>query len=76
MEVSIDARNLRRYSEREALAFVDSVLGFPESWPPSLIAFRLSSDFQAEWKCEVGNWLLLARDHGFLDQLLGRTNRA
>jgi hypothetical protein len=74
--VSIDARVLRRYSEGEALAFVDSVLGPPESWSPSLIAYRLSSDFQADWKCEVGNWLLLARDCGFLSRLVHRTGRA
>jgi hypothetical protein len=37
-----------------------------------LIAYRLSDDFQANWKTEVGHWLLFARDWGFLERLRKR----
>ena len=67
-QVSIDAKHLRRFSEREALEFADHILGESELWSPSLIAYRLSSSFQEDWKTEVGSWLLLAKTLGFLDK--------
>jgi hypothetical protein len=70
--VSIDSQDIHRYPDTEALAFVDEILGAPEAWSPSLIAYRLSSDFQANWKIEVGHWLLFARDAGFLERLRKR----
>jgi hypothetical protein len=75
-KVSIDAHVIRRYPDGEALAAVEDVMGAPERWAPSLIEHRLSSDFQADWKCEVGCWLLKARDLGFLDTLKSRLRRA
>jgi hypothetical protein len=75
-KVSIDARVIRRYPDDEALAAVENVLGPPQRWAPSLIEYRLSSDFQADWKCEVGCWLLNARDLGYLDRLESRLRRA
>lgn len=75
-KVSVDAGGLRRYSGSDALSFADEILGPPSTWSPSLIEYRLSSDSQAAWKVEVGNWLLLARDQGFLPRLLSRAARA
>ena len=74
--ISIDAKTIRRYGDAEALAFMDQVLGAPGVWSPSLVEYRLSSDFQADWKLEVGCWLLLARDLGFLDALRVKLGRA
>jgi hypothetical protein len=75
-KVSIDAHALRRYAEADALAAVQEVLGPPDRWAPSLIGHRLSSDFQADWKLEVGYWLLNARDLDFLEPLKRRLRRA
>lgn len=71
-QVSIESQVLHRYTDADAFAFVNQVLGEPKTWAPSLIAYRLSSDFQANWKVEVGHWLLFARDEGFLDRLKKR----
>jgi hypothetical protein len=71
-QVSIDSGGIHQYPDADALAFVDEILGAPEAWSPSLIAYRLSSDFQENWKIEVGHWLLFARDAGFLERLRKR----
>ena len=52
------------------------MLGNAQIWAPSLVEFRLSSASQKDWKTEVGCWLLLARDLGFLDPLRKRVARA
>lgn len=75
-KISIDANQIQRYSKAEAIDFVEEVLGSAQSWAPSLVEFRLSSDSQEDWKTEVGRWLLLARDLGFLDPLRKRLARA
>ena len=75
-KVSIDARAFRRYRNEDALAFASHVLGDPEVWSPSLVEYRLTSDFQSYWKQEVGCWLLAAQEYGFLDQLHKRLGRA
>jgi hypothetical protein len=74
--VSVDATELRACSAAEALAFADRVLGDADSWGPSMIAYRLQSSFQADWKVEVGAWLMLAKRLGFLTRLLNRLGRA
>lgn len=61
---------LHRIPEEDALALVDRLLGPPEEWPSPLIAYRLASDLQADWKGELGQWLKAAKDHGFLDRVL------
>lgn len=45
------------------------MLGPPSSWPSPLLAYRLSDDFQAPWKCELGQWLHCAQTYGFLDRV-------
>lgn len=63
-------------SAADACAFVDKVLGTSSAWPSPLMAYRLSADFQADWKCEVGRWLLFADAAGFLPDLLKGIDRA
>jgi hypothetical protein len=75
-KISIDARTFRRYAVGDALQAVDDILGPPEVWAPSLIEFRLGSDSQADWKLEVGCWLLAAQEYGFLGRLQNRLGRA
>lgn len=67
---SIEAAALHRVGSADALAFVDELLGAPEEWPSPLIGYRLASDFQADWKEEVGHWLKTAERFGFLDQVM------
>jgi hypothetical protein len=74
--ISVSANDLRSCTIAEAVAFVDETLGTASAWGSSLIAYRLSSDFQEDWKTEVGCWLWLARELGFLDALLARIARA
>ena len=75
-KVSVDAAVIRRYPAEQALRFASDVLGEPDAWPSSLIGYRLASEFQADWKLEVGCWLLLAHDLGFLPALRARLRRA
>lgn len=63
-------QELHRIPEDAALALVDRLLGPSEEWPSPLIAYRLKSDFQADWKGELGQWLNAAEDHGFLERVL------
>jgi hypothetical protein len=70
---------LHRLSREEALLFVDDALGTSDAWPSPLIAYRLHDAFQAEWKCELGQWLAAAKQYGFinvvLDQLRAQAQR-
>jgi hypothetical protein len=66
---AINVEALARLPQGEALQYVDTVLGPPDSWPSALISYRLTSDFQAPWKAEVGQWLRAAADFGFLDRV-------
>ena len=50
---TIDASALHHVSRDEALSFVDSLLGAPETWPSQLIRYRLTADFQSIWKEEL-----------------------
>jgi hypothetical protein len=54
---------------RSGPSYVDTVLGPPDSWPSTLIAYRLTPAFQAPWTAEVGQWLRAAADLGFLDRV-------
>lgn len=67
---SVDVRDLHSITPAEAMALVDQHLGSPASWPSALLAYRLQSEWQADWKVEVGNWLHTAKSHGFLDAIL------
>ncbi|HEX2880958.1 MAG TPA: hypothetical protein VHO25_15610 [Polyangiaceae bacterium] len=69
--LSVHGHELHRITEAEALTLVDETLGSPEDWAASaLLQYRLSADFQADWKAEVGHWLHAAKAYGFLDQMI------
>jgi hypothetical protein len=68
--------SIAKHSPDMARAFVDKILGSSAAWPSRLIAYRLDSDSQADWKCEVGRWLLHAESEGFLQGILARVGRA
>ena len=68
---SAHGHELWQIPNAQALALVDQQLGPPEAWAGSaLLNYRLSADFQADWKAEVGHWLHAARQFGFLEQML------
>ena len=67
---SVSAERLHSVPAHEALAFAEDSLGPPSSWPSPLVAYRLGSDFQADWKTEVGQWLKTAQRFGFLARVL------
>ncbi|HET6284268.1 MAG TPA: hypothetical protein VFH73_25150 [Polyangia bacterium] len=75
-KVSIEAAAIRRHPAEEALSFATEILGEPSAWSSSIVGYRLASEFQADWKLEVGCWLLLARDLGFLPALRAKIRRA
>ena len=68
----VEARELRGISRQEALALVDQLLGDSTLWPSPLAQYRLTSDFQSDWKEEVGHWLHTAQVCGFADALVAR----
>ena len=68
---SAEAHELWRITSAAALALVDEHLGPPESWSASaLLEYRLSAEFQADWKTEVGHWLHAATSCGGLRRML------
>ncbi len=75
-KVSLTASDLWPRSREEALSFANEHLGNSKFWQPSLVAYRLGSDFQDDWKVEVGFWLLAANQFGFLTALIQRITRA
>lgn len=69
--LSVHGHELARITDDEALALVDETLGSSEDWAHSaLLQYRLSADFQADWKAEVGHWLHTAKTFGFLDRMI------
>jgi len=75
-QIAVDSIVLSTCSEAEALGAADAFFGDPDRWEPSLIAYRLRSDFQADWKAEVGRWLVAAMDLGYIDHLTHKLERA
>lgn len=75
-QVAVESTVLSTCSEADALGATDAFFGDPARWEPSLIAYRLRSDFQADWKAEVGRWLLAAKDLGYVAQLEKKLERA
>ena len=55
-------------SDQDACAFVDSLCGVRD-WKSALTSYRLQAEFQADWKAEVGHWLLFAQRSGFLPEV-------
>lgn len=68
--VAIDVTRLHLVTPEEAMRIFDTLLGSGAAWSSPLMQYRTTSDFQADWKVEVGNWLERARRLGFLEQLL------
>lgn len=69
---SMHAHELHVIGDDEARGFVDRLFGPAGEWKSPLIRYRLDSDFQADWKAEVGHWLKTAERLGFLDKVLHR----
>lgn len=63
------ARESQRLRRPDALALVDRVLGEPDEWQSALVRYRLTSEFQADWKVEFGQWLGAAEQFGFLEKV-------
>jgi hypothetical protein len=76
---SITAADLHVITDADALALVDRLLGDASQWPSPLIQYRLTSEWQADWKAELGHWLHSAGGFGFrdvlVDRVLGRARR-
>lgn len=68
----IEVEALHSISRGEALRLADRRLGDPTLWPSPLVNYRLGSDFQSDWKEEVGHWLHTAGQCGFADALVER----
>lgn len=69
-KVAINAETLHVLPDADAIRLFDEVLGRGTAWQSELMQYRTTSDFQADWKVEVGNWLARARLLGFLDEVL------
>lgn len=69
---SITASALHRITDVEALALVEHLLGDASQWPSPLINYRFTSEWQADWKAELGHWLHTAGTLGFQGQLVAR----
>jgi hypothetical protein len=69
-KVAIDVAKLHLVKPEEATRIFDTLIGSGTVWNSPLMQYRTTSDFQAGWKVEVGNWLERARRLGFLDYIL------
>ena len=67
---AIDTSDIYRLTGTDALSFVDRVLGPADSWASPLIGYRLTAESQADWKIELGQWLKVAEQNGFLERVL------
>lgn len=69
--VSVDAHELARISDDEAVAVVDEHLGRPEEWAHSgILGYRLEAEFQRPWKIQIGHWLYAAKRDGFIKGII------
>jgi hypothetical protein len=75
-KVSIDSHKLHRFPKTEALKAFGDFIGSPASWASSHVRHRIENDCDEDWRTEVGNWILLARKHGFEAHLQKRLNGA
>lgn len=69
---TVTAAALHDVSSDEALTFLQKQFGAAAEWRSGLLSYRLSSDFQKDWREEVGHWLKTAEAHGYLKPLLNR----
>lgn len=77
---TIPASALASISTAAACRKVDLLLGTPDEQPSPLLRQRFQSEFQSDWKAEVGQWLATAEELGFLeplwDRVVGRVHGA
>lgn len=69
---SVHAWALHRQSQSEAIARAERLLGTADEWPSLLMKYRWTSDFQADWKAEIGHWLHTAEESGYLANAVER----
>jgi hypothetical protein len=67
--VAISTEALHLVSPDEAVRIFDTTIGGGGTWASPLMQYRTTSDFQRDWKVEVGNWLERARLLGHLAQV-------
>ncbi len=67
--VAIGVSALHLVPNDEAIRIFEEVIGSGGTWASPLMQYRTTSDFQADWKIEVGNWLERGRRLGYLDHL-------
>lgn len=72
LSLSVNASNLHEISSEHAIALVNQEFGLADEWESPIISYRLSSNFQADWKEEIGHWLHTAKILGFAKPLLNR----
>lgn len=68
----LEASTLHRITDDQAIALVDQELGGVDEQGSALLQYRWASDWQADWKAEVGHWLATARRVGCLASLVQR----
>ena len=71
-EHRLPVANLHRIAHEDALALVDLNLGSADEQLSGLLRYRFSSEWQADWKGEVGHWLETARRAGVLSRVVAR----
>lgn len=69
---SVHAWFLHRQKPREAIARAERLIGTVDDLRSPLLKYRWTSDFQADWKREIGHWLHTAEEHGYADALVAR----
>jgi hypothetical protein len=72
--ISIEAELLRHVSVDDALEAFRQFVGAATSWNSALMKRRIENDGDIDWRIEVGQWILRARQHGLEDFIQGRLN--
>lgn len=70
--VAILASELDTVPSADAVAAVERHFGAAGTWASELTKYRFRSDFQADWKEQVGRWLLTAERYGYIGPLVSR----
>jgi hypothetical protein len=70
--ITLPVEQLHEISNEEALALVDALLDRAPAQKSATLRYRFSSEFQADWKAELGHALHTAERVGFLDHVWER----
>lgn len=62
----IPSHEFHRETSEQALARAELHFGAPDTWASPLMHYRWTSDFQTDWKQEIGHYLHTAEIHGYL----------